>query len=146
DALRLANEKLADHADALSESNGELQRFAYAVAHDLNEPLRGISTMAEFCLERSLSKSDGASMESLTSVLSSAKRMSRLIADLLTLTKIGHEQIPTDADVDVERVAKLAILFLRKEIDESGAKITLESLPVLRAYESQLVQLFQNLV
>ena len=52
DELRLANEKLADHSEALSRSNKELQRFAYGVAHDLQSPLRTISTMSGFCLER----------------------------------------------------------------------------------------------
>jgi chemotaxis family two-component system sensor kinase Cph1 len=126
DALRLSNENLADHTDALSRSN--------------------LSTVSDFCIERSRSKSDHELTKALTTVVTSAKRMSRLIADLLTLAKIDHDQVTPQAEVDAGRVAKLALLNLRKEIDSSGAKISLEPLPVLYAHEAQLVQLFQNLV
>jgi signal transduction histidine kinase len=146
DELRLSNEKLADHTDALSRSNAELQRFAYAAAHDLQTPLRTISTMADFCLERSTSKFDRESTDSLTIVVSSAKRMSRLIADLLMLAKVDYDHRTPHDEVDTARVAKLALLNLRKEIDSSEAKIALEPLPVVRAHEAQIVQLFQNLL
>jgi signal transduction histidine kinase len=144
DELRLANEKLAEQTETLSRANGELQRFTYAVAHDLNAPLRTISTMAAFCLERS--KLDREAKDSLSMVVTSAKRMTRLIGDLLTLARVGHDQVTTGTEVDARRVADVALLYLRKEIELSEAEITIDPLPVLRATESELLRLLQNLL
>ena len=143
DELRLANEKLAEQTETLSRANSELP---YAVAHDLNAPLRTISTMAAFCLERSSSKHDREATGSLSTVVASAKRMTRLIEDLLTLARVGHDQVTTSTEVDARRVADVALLYLRKEIELSEAEITIGPLPVLRATETELLRLLQNLL
>ena len=119
---------------------------SYAVAHDLNAPLRTISTMAAFCLERSSSKHDREATGSLSTVVASAKRMTRLIEDLLTLARVGHDQVTTSTEVDARRVADVALLYLRKEIELSEAEITIGPLPVLRATETELLRLLQNLL
>ena len=146
DELKDANQKLAEHADALSRSNAELERFAYAVAHDLNAPLRTISARTEFCLERNETKIDRESQESLMRVATSAKRMSHLIESLLTLARVNHSHIGPGAEVQTGKVAELALQHLREEINASGAIIKLEPLPAVRASEDQLLRLFQNLL
>ncbi len=146
DELKLANAKLAEHAEALSQSNAELERFAWAVAHDLNAPLRAISTKTSLCLEHSGSQIDRESKESLAAILRSAKTMSRLIENLLILAGIGHGKMEFGAEVEPGQVAERALQYLREEIDACGALIEIEALPSVRVNEDQLLRLFQNLL
>jgi len=145
DELSLANKKLAEHTEALARSNGELQRFAYLVAHDLKAPLRAISTTIELCVNHG-SELNAELKEPLTLVMSSAKRMDRLIADLLTLAAVSHGEANSGTEVDARRAVYAALQNLRAEVDGSGAMITIDPLPVLWGQEDQLVRLFQNLL
>lgn len=146
DELKLANAKLAEHAEALSQSNAELEHFAWAVAHDLNTPLRAISTKASLSLKHSGGQIDPESKESLTAVLRSAKTMSRLIENLLILAGIGHGKVEFDAEIDPGQVAERALQYLREEVDACGALIEIEPLPSVRVNEDQLLRLFLNLL
>lgn len=146
DELRMSNEDLVDHAEALARSNAELERFAYAVAHDLNAPLRMISTRTALCLEQSKGALPAESRASLATVLSSARSMSRLIENLLTLARVGQDRANALTVVDAGDVAKLALQYLQQEIIASGARIKLSPLPTVLANDGQFLRLLQNLV
>jgi len=146
DELKLANQTLVDRADTLSRSNADLERFAYAVAHDLNAPLRTIRTRAEICRERSRNVLDSDSAECLDMVVRSAQKMSSLIENLLTLARISHEPESLAAEVDTNKIAGLALQYLRDEINSSRAIVRLDPLPSVAANEHQLLRLFQNLL
>ena len=145
DELHQANQRLALHAAELTRSNGELERFAYVVAHDLKAPLRSITTMAELCLNRGLDAPDQRSRQSLSLVVKHAKRMSALIEDLLSLARIKHEQNDPGA-VDLFRAAETALEYLREDVAASGAIIRIEALPCIKGSDGHFVRLFQNLL
>jgi signal transduction histidine kinase len=149
--LDVANKALLERTDALSQANEELQRFAFALAHDLNTPLRGISALTELLIERNAEKLDESSTECGGLIVNKVKRMQALIKGLLEYAaatetperKISLEQrILTDCNLVLEE-AKLA---LDSVIRLSGAQITASPLPSVPATESQLVQVFSNLI
>ena len=146
DDLQRANDQLAAHADALAHANAELQQFAYTVAHDLNAPLRTITTRAEFCLERTATSMDNTTKESLAMVVTSAKQMQRLIHNLLTLARVGHDTSNAGTDFDLNDVAALALQNLRDDITATHATITIEPLPVVHANDDQFPRVLQNLL
>ncbi len=120
----------------LIRSNEELERFAFAVAHDLRAPLRSIGTMTQLFLERSAGTLNEESAQLLDFVVSSAGRMDRLIQDLLEFATVSQQA--ETSEVDAKAVAELAAQNL--------PTIVIESLPVIRANEGQLLRLFQNLI
>jgi light-regulated signal transduction histidine kinase (bacteriophytochrome) len=135
---------LIEHSLELARSNEELERFAFAVAHDLRAPLRSIETVTQLFLKRNAGTLDEKSAQLLDFVVSSAERMDRLIQDLLEFAKVS-QQVET-SEVDAKAVAELAAQNLQEAVDQSRATITIESLPMIRANEGQLLRLFQNLI
>jgi signal transduction histidine kinase len=146
DELQRANDQLAAHADALTHANAELQEFAYTVAHDLNVPLRTIATRAHLAMEHRDNASDAQTKESLTTIIANAKRMQRLIENLLTLARTGHDSANAETTVDLNDVADAALKNLYEEIATSQMSITKDPLPVVQANEDQLLRVFQNLL
>jgi len=128
----------------LARSNEELERFAFAVAHDLRAPLRSIETMTQLFLKLNAGTLDEESAQLLDFVVNSADRMDRLIQDLLEFATVSQQA--ETSEVDAKAVAELAAQDLQEAFDQSGATIVIESLPVIRANEGQLLRLFQNLI
>jgi signal transduction histidine kinase len=144
--LQRANEQLAAQTDTLTHANAEMQQFAYTVAHDLNAPLRTIATRAQFALENADNGVDERTKESLNTIVANAKRMQRLIQNLLTLARTGHDMQITKTPVDLDAVADAALKNLREEIEASQVAITKDALPLLHANEDQLLRVFENLL
>ena len=128
----------------LIRSNEELERFAFAVAHDLRAPLRSIGTMTQLFLERNAGNLNEESAQLLDFVVDSAVRMDRLIQDLLEFATVSQQA--ETSEVGAKAVAELAAQNLQEAVDQSWAIIVIESLPVIRANEGQLLRLFQNLI
>src|SRR5258706_7174681 len=103
----------------LIRSNEELERFAFAVAHDLRAPLRSIGTMTQLFLERSAGTLNEESAQLLDFVVSSAGRMDRLIQDLLEFAPVSQQA--ETSEVDAKAVAELAAQNLQEAVDQSGA-------------------------
>jgi PAS domain S-box-containing protein len=129
----------------LNRSNEELGQFAYIASHDLQEPLRMVASYTQLLSRRYKGKLDADADEFITFAVDGANRMQRLIQDLLMYSRVG-----TAAQILVEtsseRALTQAIANLRGVIEDSGAQVTHDPLPVVVADEGQLVQLFQNLV
>lgn len=129
----------------LSRSNAELQNFAYIASHDLQEPLRAISGYTKLIETEYADRFDSTAREYMNFITSGTKRMQRLIEDLLTYSRVStREQI--FSRVDCNSIVKEAIANLQTSIDESGATVIYQNLPVLTADRTQMVQLFQNLL
>ena len=143
---RNLEQTLREHSERLTRSNEELEWFAYAVSHDLKEPLRGITAMTELFLQRTHGNVDKESLDLLNVVLSSAERMRRLIQEILELARVNNASSNTSSEVDAGSILHLAIRDLAQTIQESGAKISADSLPVVRANDAQLLRLFHNLL
>jgi hypothetical protein len=137
--------ELDERARDLERSNMELQQFAYVASHDLQEPLRTISSFTQLLAKRYPDKLDDKAREFINFAVDGCKRMQTLINDLLTFSRVGTQGKPleiTSCDAVLDRVLK----GLKVAIQESGALITREPLPVVLADPGQLAQLFQNLL
>jgi PAS domain S-box-containing protein len=140
-----AERELSQYAGRLEESNRELQQFAYVASHDLQEPLRMISSFLGLLSERLDPHLDAESREYIGYSMDGAERLRRLIQDLLQYSRVGsveRDMVPVDL---TEAVAE-ARMNLHTAIQESGATIDHDPLPTVNANHNQLVQLFQNLL
>ena len=140
-----AEEKLKETAEALERSNRELQHFAYVASHDLQEPLRMIGSYVQLLARRYKGKLDKDVDEFIEFAVDGVNRLQRMINDLLFYSRVqtrGKPFVPTDCNKVIEKVK----MNLKVAIEESQAIITYDNLPVVLADESQLMQLFQNLI
>ena len=136
--VRETNEKLA-------RSNQELEQFAYVASHDLQEPLRMVSSYTQLLAERYQGRLDEKADLFIGYAVDGARRMQGLIEDLLTYSRVNTQgTLPTV--VDSHACLGMALANLRSAIDESGAIVTNDDLPTVLADKTQLVQLFQNLI
>ena len=138
-------EELAERARDLARSNSELQQFAYVASHDLQEPLRMVASFTQLLAKRYGDKLDDDARDFINYAVDGATRMQTLISDLLSYSRVGTQARPfesTDCDAVLERV----LVNLRLAIDESGATIVQDPLPVVLGDPQQIGQLFQNLI
>jgi light-regulated signal transduction histidine kinase (bacteriophytochrome) len=140
-----AAETLARTAGELARSNQELEQFAYVASHDLQEPLRVVTGYVQLLERRYKGKFDADAEQFIHYVVDGVARMQQLIRDLLDYSRVGTRgkaMEPTDAEGVLGRV----LVNLGKIIAESRAVVTHDPLPTVRADETQLLQLFQNLI
>ena len=129
----------------LQRSNAELQQFAYVASHDLQEPLRMISSYVQLLQRRYRDRLDEDADDFIAYAVDGAKRMQRLINGLLQYSRVGTHGKPFES-VDCETVLDKALANLQMLLTESGAQVTHDPLPTLTADSTQLLQLFQNLI
>jgi PAS domain S-box-containing protein len=144
-ARRASESRLLDTVAELNRSNEELGHFANIASHDLQEPLRMIASYTQLLARRYKGKLDTDADEYIAFAVDGAVRMQRLIQDLLSYSRVGTDG-KLLASTSSEDALSQAISNLRKAIEDSGAQVTHDPLPEVRADEGQLVQLFQNLV
>jgi len=140
-----AEEALQLVTEDLRRSNTELEQFAYVASHDLQEPLRMVSSYVQLLGRRYQGKLDNDADDFINYAVDGAKRMQNLINDLLAYSRVGTRGNPHTL-VSAEEVVKDALANLQFLIEESRASITHESLPVISGDSTQLVLVFQNLV
>ena len=124
----------------------ELQNFAYAVSHDLREPLRMVASYTQLLRRRYESQLDGEAHEFMQFITESVERMERLLNDLLTYSRQFRASDKPVSEADAEVALAGVLLNLEKPIRESGAQITHGALPKVVIDFPQLTQLFQQLI
>lgn len=129
----------------LKHSNDELQQFAYIASHDLQEPLRMVSSYCKLLEKRYKDKLDESGREFISYAVDGANRMHLLIEGLLSYSRVGSRK-EEFKETDCELVLKYTKDNLQNSIRETEAEITHDPLPVVKGDETQLIQLFQNLI
>jgi PAS domain S-box-containing protein len=142
---KTAEQDLLRKVDELSRSNNDLRQFAYVASHDLQEPLRTVSSFTQLLARRYKGQLDAQADEFIAFAVDGANRMQRLIQDLLAYSRVGTEGQDL-RETSSDEALDHALLNLRAAIEESGARVTHAPLPTVLADERQLIQLFQNLV
>ncbi|OGO16536.1 MAG: hypothetical protein A2Z14_02150 [Chloroflexi bacterium RBG_16_48_8] len=140
-----AERVLRKYADELKRSNQELERFAYIASHDLQEPLRTISSHTQLLARRYQGRLDEDADDFIFYVVDGVARMKQLIDDLLEYSRVGMRGKPF-MQTDTAELLQRVLSALQVSIDESQVKIFYNELPTLMADATQLAQLFQNLI
>lgn len=129
----------------LRRSNTDLEQFAYAVSHDLQQPLRMVSQFLGLLKRRLDDSLEGEQREFLDYALDGARHMHDMIRDLLEFSRVGRGEIRLDP-VPLDRPLDQAVLVLDAAIRETNAVVERQPLPTARGDEGQLARLFQNLL
>ncbi|CCH54080.1 PAS/PAC sensor signal transduction histidine kinase [Fibrisoma limi BUZ 3] len=136
--LELANQDL-------QRSNDNLQQFAYIASHDLQEPLRKIQSFSTLLGQYLGDQLDATATDYLERIVKSGSRMSRLIRDLLSYSRIATRQ-QTFGPISLDTVVAGVLDTLSLEIEQRQAQVEVDELPIVKGDSSQLMQLFQNLL
>jgi PAS domain S-box-containing protein len=140
-----AEEHLVQMVRELKRSNEELQQFAYVASHDLQEPLRMVASYTQLLAKRYKGRLDSDADEFITYAVDGSNRMQGMIQDLLAYSRVGTNG-KTLREISSVKALKEALTNLRATIEESGAIVTHDSLPAITTDDTQLTQVFQNLV
>ena len=143
--IKKAEQALARKSEDLQRSNDELERFAYVASHDLQEPLRMVTSYLQLIERRYRDKLDPEGIEFIDYAVDGSNRMKRLINDLLTYSRVGtkgKEFIPVECNKIMDNV----LGSLKISIQEAGANVVVHPLPVVQADGMQMEMLFQNLI
>jgi PAS domain S-box-containing protein len=143
--VQTRTEELRQLSEELRRSNADLQQFAYAASHDLQEPLRGVEGFVKLLEKRYKGNLDTKADEFIEYIVDGVKRMQALIKDLLEYSQVGAKG-KRFKPVDSSLVVGLAVGNLKAAIEESGAIVTYDDLPTVMGDFSQLSRLFQNLI
>ncbi len=130
---------------ALARSNEDLKQFAYVASHDLQEPLRMVASYTQLLADRYSDQLDEKAHKFIAYAVDGASRMQALILDLLAFSRVETRAQPLKP-IDAQSAVEAAMVNLQAVIDETGSLVTTDDLPRIRADESQLVMLFQNLI
>ncbi|HEY9802470.1 MAG TPA: PAS domain S-box protein [Leptolyngbyaceae cyanobacterium] len=144
-ALREAEESSKQLTEELKRSNHELEQFAYVASHDLQEPLRAITSFTQMLAKRYQGQLDAKADTYIEFIVDGAMRMQQLVKDLLTYSRVGRHELklqPVDCNALLERVKK----DLQIKIAETGALIVVDPLPTVMADPNQLSNLLLNLI
>jgi PAS domain S-box-containing protein len=140
-----AQETLLQTAQELERSNRDLEQFAYVASHDLQEPLRAVGGYVKLLQHRFPDDVEPKALEYIAGAADGARRMERLITDLLAFARVGtHSGGFVLADLNT--LFREAVHNLQASVLEAGAIVTCETLPRLTVDATQMLQLFQNLI
>ena len=140
-----AEDELGKKVEELARSNRELEQFAYAASHDLQEPLRMVAAYTQLLAERYHGKLDEQADKYIHYAVDGALRMQALIQDLLAFSRAGRQGMEMEP-ADCNLVIGEALANLQLTLHESGAVVKYEPLPVVLGNAPQLRQVFQNLI
>ena len=144
-AVREANESLAEHAAELQRSNAELEQFAYVASHDLQEPLRKVTSFCQLLQRRYGGQLDEKADQYIEFAVDGAQRMQVLINDLLAFSRVGRSASEL-GPVACDAALAAAKANLSAQISQAGAVIEAGPLPAVRAQLTLLTVVFQNLL
>ena len=141
----LVLQKLKEANEQLARSNKDLEQFAYAASHDLQEPLRKVTAFCELLEQECGDQISADGKQYMEYILDGGRRMRSLIQDLLSYSRIEFDRA-FPSNVDLNEIVKLAMNSLSEVIFESNGVITFDDLPSVKADSSRLLALFQNLI
>jgi len=139
------NDRLKRRAEELTNSNVELERFAYIASHDLQEPLRMVTSFLQLLKKRYEEKLDETATQYIAFAVDGAERMKTLIMDLLDYSRVGSNTEPNE-NVDLNLLVEEIRNVFSKTINDAKVNITVSLLPIVKGNRTQLFQLFQNLI
>jgi signal transduction histidine kinase len=142
---RQMEEELKETVKKLQRSNEELERFAFVASHDLQEPLRMVSSFTQLLERRYKDQLDAEALEYIKFAVEGAQRMHLLINDLLAYSRVTSKTDEFE-DVNLEKVLDEVLFNLEIQIEKNNVVITRDTLPKLHVDYSQMVQVFQNLI
>jgi signal transduction histidine kinase len=148
DELALAERsrlRLDEQAADLRRSNAELEQFAYVASHDLQEPLRKVSSFTQLLQRRYGEQLDERADQYIAFAVDGANRMQVLINDLLAFSRVGRVHNES-REVDLDALVERTVATLSMAIEETGAEITHDELPTVTGDTTQLGMLWQNLL
>jgi len=137
--------QLEDQVKQLNFSNKELEQFAYVASHDLQEPLRKITSFIDLLNEQYADKIDGEGKLYMERIAFSSRRMRNLINDLLSFSRAGR-RLEQKEEVDLNDVMEIVLADLELSIRENKADISVPPLPKVVGSETEFVQVFENLL
>jgi len=143
--LKELNESLQIQTKELATSNAELEQFAFVASHDLQEPLRMVTSFLTQIERKYNDKLDEKGRQYINFAVDGAKRMRQIILDLLEFSKVGSMDDSLE-DIDLNRLIGDISALYRKQIEEKSAAITYHHLPVIISYKTPVRQIFQNLI
>jgi PAS domain S-box-containing protein len=140
-----ANEALQLSSELLQQSNEELEKFAYIASHDLQEPLRKIQAFGDRLTKKYRDTIGDQGKDYLDRILDSARRMRRLIEDLLAFSRITTKAKPLEW-IDLSFIVREVLEDLEVRMEQTQGRVEFDSLPTIQADFVQMKQLFQNLI
>jgi K+-sensing histidine kinase KdpD len=143
--IRKLNQKLANRAADLESSNKELESFAYSVSHDLRAPLRHVVGFSELLQKQAASLLDDKSERYIKTILDAAKKMGKLIDDLLSFSRIGRAETKKSL-VNLEQLVKDVVSEIEQETRVREIVWKIDTLPVCYGDRSMLMLVLANLV
>jgi PAS domain S-box-containing protein len=145
EALKQANQKLEMHAQELAVSNRELEQFAYIASHDLQEPLRMVTSFLTQ-LEKKYGQSlDDKARKYIFYAVDGAKRMRQIILDLLEYSRVGKYEYDMEK-IPLNELINEVLHLDQNLIIEKRARVTVADLPIIECYRPPLIQVFHNLI
>lgn len=131
--------------EELKRSNENLEQFAYVASHDLQEPLRMMASYSELLGRRYQKKLDADADEFIGYIVDGAKRMQKLINDLLAYSRVGRNEKAVE-EIDCHSLLGRVLATMAPTIQNADATVTYDPLPTVMGHESHYIQLFQNLI
>lgn len=142
---KATDEALRRNSAELQRSNRELQDFASVTSHDLKEPLRKIRALGTRLEDRCKDSLPAEGRDYLNRMLNAAERMDQLVDDVLTYSRVSSKEQPF-VRVDLNEIAAAVLSDLEVRVEQTGATVTMDPLPIIEADPLQMRQLFQNLI
>jgi PAS domain S-box-containing protein len=146
DNLAQLNADLQRSNKVLALTNQDLERFAFIASHDLQEPLRMITAYSQLLIKSYPGQFSREAAMFVDNIVDGTTRMRELLGDLLAYTEIRNRGEEPLEIVDLNTVIDHVKQDLKASIDESGAVVSSDRLPILRAYRAHFQPLFQNLI
>ena len=143
--LNELNIHLEKIAHDLKASNSELEQFAYIASHDLQEPLRMVTSFLAQIEKKYNDVLDEKGKQYIHFAVDGAKRMRQIILDLLSFSRVGSFEGEPEL-IDLNEIMEEIVYLFQQEIEETSATIRYNGLPVIHSFRSPLRQLIQNLI
>ncbi|MFZ8864882.1 MAG: PAS domain-containing protein [Rickettsiales bacterium] len=145
-ALIRSETRLEDSVEKLKDSNNELARFAYIASHDLQEPLRTVTSLTELLATKYGKKLDSKAQQYINYMVDAATNMKNLVTDLLEYSKIDNQAQSLSEEVNLNNTLQHVLDNLHETIKSKKVKLTIDMLPVVKGNYLAYISLFQNLI